>query len=182
MRRTLRHVEPADPELNARWRHAEQPLRSCYNLLHSGGLMTSCEFAAAFGLVLSAPTADRRIVDFCLGIPPDQHVRGREKRMLVRHGFAGRMPHGVLWNSARGLPGSDCTAALAKELDEVMAILEAASRSPIAREALDLPWLGARAAVLARDATQLDTISAGLLMRGLAYAMYLETFEDVSAA
>ena len=182
VRRALAGVEPADPELNGRWRHARQPLRSLYNILHSGGVAVSGEIAGSMGMTLCTPPIDRRMVDFCNGVPADQISRGTETRRLIRRSFEGKIPQALLWKDVRGLPGSDYAAAIAEEHEEVMEILDAAERSPVAREALDLPWLRRSASALSIDPSAIDVLSAGLLVRGVAYAMFLQTFEDIAPA
>lgn len=182
VRRTLAAVPPADPDLNARWRHARQPLRSLYNILHSGGAAQTGQFAAALGMRVGMPALDRRLVEFCLGIPDDQIARGADTRRLIRHGFAGRLPDPILQSRDRGLPGSDCAIAIAAEGGAARAILDSAARSPIVREALDLRWLERATARMVADPEQFDAPAAGLLMRGLTYAMFLETFDDVASA
>ena len=182
VRRTLAGVPPADPELNALWRHARQPLRSLYNILHSGGAAETGQFAAALGMRLGMPALDRRLVEFCLGIPDDQIARGHETRRLIRHGFAGRLPDAILQSRERGLPGSDYALAVAAEGEAVRAILDSAGRSPIVRDALNLRWLERTAARMVADPEQLDAPAAGLLMRGVTYAMFLDSFDDVAPA
>ncbi|PLK26695.1 asparagine synthase-related protein [Novosphingobium sp. TH158] len=180
--RMLADCPPQDPALTARWRKASHPLRSFYNILQSGGASLQCELGEAMQLEMRMPAIDRRMVDFCCGVPSEQHARHGQTKLLMRRAFVGRLPDTLLWNRQRGLSGGDVVQALAAEKEEVFALLDAAARCPLTREALDLPWLQARAARLGLDGSQsLDVMDAGLLMRGLTYMMFLQGFDDVAA-
>lgn len=50
------------------------------------------------GLLYSYPLLDRRILEFCLGTPPEQFVQQGEKRSLMRRAVEGILPAAVQWN------------------------------------------------------------------------------------
>lgn len=170
---------PADPELHDKWKKAPQPLRSAYNIMQSGGLNVSREIARHFGIDLHIPAMDRRLFEFCYGIPPEQYERGSEDRLLIRHAFAGLMPHEQLWDKKRGLLAGNIDQILSQSRDEIMAIIQTARSSPIAREALDLDWIERIAKAICSDDESVSLSSGGILLRGLTYAMFLERFSDV---
>src|SRR5262249_5644455 len=59
-----------------------------------------------WGIDQRDPTADRGVVELCLGLPMDQFLDGRGPRALVRRAFADRVPQAVLGERRRGLQGA----------------------------------------------------------------------------
>jgi len=147
--------------------------------MQSGGLNVSREIARHFGIDLHIPAMDRRLFEFCYGIPPEQYERGSEDRLLIRHAFAGLMPHEQLWDKKRGLLAGNIDQILSQSRDEIMAIIQTARSSPIARDALDLDWIERIAKAICSDDESVSLSSGGILLRGLTYAMFLERFSDV---
>ena len=60
-----------------------------------------------WGIDYRDPTADRRVLDFCLGVPTDQFLRHGRMRALARRAFADRLPPEVLNLPIRGLQAAD---------------------------------------------------------------------------
>jgi asparagine synthase (glutamine-hydrolysing) len=87
------------------------------------------------------PTADFRLVEFCLSIPEEQYSRDGVSRRLVREAMRERLPHEVLSNPLRGLQAADWFERLTvarPRLEEELARFE---RSPTVRSVLDLERL-----------------------------------------
>jgi asparagine synthase (glutamine-hydrolysing) len=62
---------------------------------------------AGWGIDLRDPTADRRLVEYCLRIPPDQFLSGGIRRALARRVLADRLPPVVLEETRRGRQAAD---------------------------------------------------------------------------
>ncbi len=180
--RVLANVLPADSELRSLWRTAPQPLRSLYNIMQSGGLSLSGELARHFGAHMTIPAMDRRVIDFCYGIPPEQFARNGESRLLIKHAFAGLMPREQLWSTKRGLIASTLEATLADSHERIMAIIDDARQSSIASEALDLDFLEQIACELRETRGRAMTSQGFILLRGLTYASFLQRFSDIGKA
>ena len=58
---------------------------------------------AGFRLDIRTPAFDRRIVEFCIGIPEDQYLRNGRDRWLIRRAMEGRLPDIVLNQKKWGL-------------------------------------------------------------------------------
>jgi asparagine synthase (glutamine-hydrolysing) len=70
------------------------------HLLHSGlsfGLEISDRAAAAFGVEPRFPFFDRRLVEFCLALPPGQKIRRGWTRLVLRGAMEGILPEKVRW-------------------------------------------------------------------------------------
>jgi asparagine synthase (glutamine-hydrolysing) len=87
---------------------------------------------AGWGIDTRDPTADRRLIEFCLAVPPDQYLRDGIRRALARTAFADRLPPSILNERRKGYQAADwhegLTAARAElggELGRIAACQEA---------------------------------------------------------
>lgn len=94
---------------------------------------------ALYGLDLSDPSADRRLVEFCLALPPNQLRRGSARRRLLRRGMRGIVPDEVLDDPVRGEQGSDWPRFIAPYQQDFRELLGRLDRSPLARDLINLP-------------------------------------------
>jgi asparagine synthase (glutamine-hydrolysing) len=92
-----------------------------------------------FGFDMLDPTADRRLVEYCLAIPQDQFLRRGVQRSLILRAMEGVLPAAVLEEPRRGLQSADWHVAMGDARDEIASEIERLARSPLASEALDLP-------------------------------------------
>ena len=94
-----------------------------------------------WGIDVRDPTADRRLIEFCLSVPTGQYFRDGVPRALARDALAGRAPPDVLNEPRRGYQAADwhegLTAARPLLLEEISRL----ERTPAAARALDLPRL-----------------------------------------
>ena len=92
--------------------------RTQLQLLRTGALSLRMEGWAASGarrgIEYRYPLLDRRLVEFALGLPPEQFHRGRWTRWLMRHGLREVLPRDVRWNRSKVDPARIEMAADAK--------------------------------------------------------------------
>jgi len=50
----------------------------------------------AFGIEARVPLLDHRLVEFCLGLPPDFKIRGAQTKVLLREAMADTLPPEIL--------------------------------------------------------------------------------------
>ncbi len=96
---------------------------------------------AWFGVETRDPTCDRRVVEFCLGIPGSQYLRDGWGRQLVRRSMQGLIPDSVLERDSRGAQAADWSEwlpAMRPGLERDMARIE---QSEVARRCIDVPRL-----------------------------------------
>jgi len=93
---------------------------------------------AGWGIDIRDPTADRRLLEFCLSVPTEQFFRNGVPRALARAALADRVPPEVLNERRRGLQAVDwhegMTTARERILDEIVRVEQ---NGPASR-ALDL--------------------------------------------
>lgn len=79
---------------------------------------------AGWGLDVRDPTADRRLVEFCLSVPTDQFMRDGVPRALARLALADRLPAEVLNAPLKGYQAADWHEGLSASRVEVAAEVE----------------------------------------------------------
>lgn len=94
---------------------------------------------ALTGVESRDPLADRELIEFCLSLPPEAHLRGGRIKALLREALAGRVPGEVLDNRRRGVSGTDWYDRLGPA--DCRAALEEVRASNSADELLDLAAL-----------------------------------------
>jgi asparagine synthase (glutamine-hydrolysing) len=87
---------------------------------------------ARSGLDCRDPTADRRLVEFCLAVPPEEFLRGGIPRSLARRALAGRVPEAVLAERRKGVQAPDWHEPAAAQLGDLRAALSASAGAPAA--------------------------------------------------
>jgi asparagine synthase (glutamine-hydrolysing) len=87
------------------------------------------------------PTADVRLLEFCLAVPTEQFLSDGTRRALAKHALADRLPELVLEEPRRGLQAADWHERLTAVRDRVAAELDRLDTCPAATQALDLPRL-----------------------------------------
>lgn len=95
------------------------------------------------GVETRDPTADTRVVEFCLAIPEMQFRRGGENRWLVRRAMRGRVPDQVLDRKEFGGQGADWMDWMHLLRPDAARTLDDMDRSQTAQDLLDLPRLRA---------------------------------------
>jgi asparagine synthase (glutamine-hydrolysing) len=121
---------------------------------------------------------DKRVIEFCLGIPQDQHTRHGQERLLIRHAMRGLMPESVLWYKERGIQSADIGQRIRANRAEIETALQKLESSALAQYYLDLPYM-ADLFQSVQDKLDVTTrATASRLLRGLIIGLFLQRFED----
>lgn len=90
-------------------------------------------YRAGWGIDSRDPTADKRLVEYALTVPPEEHLAGGMRRSLARRALGDRVPAAVLGEARRGHQSVDWHEGLtagrgeaAAELDRIAACAPAA--------------------------------------------------------
>ncbi len=108
----------------------ERRLRS-FDLNDVGGLAKG-ELARS-GIDWRDPTADRRLVEFCLAVPAAEFLRGGVPRSLARRALAGRVPDFVLAEPRKGIQAPDWHEPAAAQRTSLAARLDEFAATPACR-------------------------------------------------
>jgi asparagine synthase (glutamine-hydrolysing) len=90
-----------------------------------------------WGIDTRDPTADRRLIEFCLAVPLDQYLRDGQRRALVRTAFADRLPRIVLQERRKGYQAADWYEGVTAARDSISEELGRIAASPPAGATLD---------------------------------------------
>ena len=74
---------------------------------------------AGFGIDTRTPAFDRRLVEFCIGIPEDQYLHNGCDRWLIRRAMKGRLPETVLYKKKYGAQAADWYPRLTRERNHI---------------------------------------------------------------
>jgi asparagine synthase (glutamine-hydrolysing) len=93
---------------------------------------------ALYGIDLRDPTADLDVVEFCLGVPDEQHLAENTNRSLVRRAMWGLLPATVLTNRKRGNQAADWFDKMSSNKKNMAEEIAKLQNSKLAAEAIDL--------------------------------------------
>ena len=97
--------------------------------------------SAAHGIEMRDPTADVRVLEFCVGTPDEQFARDGHDRWLIRRALERLVPPEVAWNTRRGAQAADIAHRLRADAAATAAAVESVAASGEAREYLDVQKL-----------------------------------------
>ncbi len=132
-------------------------------------------FGAAFGMDVRDPTADLRLLEYCLEVPAEQYVHDGGKRMLIRRAMEGILPQEVQWNTRRGRQAADVAYRVIQHGEEMDTTLHRLSMNPQIAAYLDLDrmrqvWQELRTEQTPQTASRTST----LLLRGIMCGCFIE--------
>jgi asparagine synthase (glutamine-hydrolysing) len=129
-----------------------------------------------WSLDMRDPTADRRLIEFCLSLPEDQFLRDGRHKSLARRAFAGRLPAEVIEMRAKGYQAVDwhegLTAARGQLAEEIGRLEDCGP----AAAALDLPRLKQLVEDWPQGGWETDAVSQSYrlaLLRGISSGHFL---------
>ena len=135
---------------------------------------------AAYGVEMRDPTSDLDVVQFCLGIPPEQFLVEGVDRSLVRRAMWGILPPQVLANRQTGAQGADWFEKLERQRPELEAEISRLRYSPLARKAIDIDRLQAALSNWPSGGPQSNKVEReyhSVFARGLAMGRFARWFE-----
>ena len=115
--------------------------------LNNGAIVERIEGWAAggarHGIEYRYPLLDRRLLEFALGLPPEQFLRGEWSRWLMRHALRGVLPTSILWNRGKDDPArfDPMFNAFADALPLVRRLIEERAAPPSRARYVDLSCL-----------------------------------------
>ena len=98
---------------------------------------------AEFCLDLRTPACDRRVVEFCIGIPEDQYLCKGRDRWLIRRAMDGRLPEIVLNQQKTGAQAADWYPRLTRPRNRIVDEVKRLAENPEVASILDMQRLNA---------------------------------------
>ena len=93
--------------------------------------------AAGWQVEQRDPTQDKRIYEFCFGIPIEQYLAGGQSRSLIRRAMQGRLPEATVRRTNRGLQAADWYLVMGEQRGRLAAELTRIEHSPMVRHLID---------------------------------------------
>ena len=132
-----------------------------------------------FGIETRDPTSDRRVIEYCFGIPSSQFLKNGVTRSLIRRAMEGRLPDEVRTRTTIGAQAPDWIEWLPTMRGELREELDRLDRSDTANRCLDLPRMRA---LMDRWPERLtvkhDKDYYMLLLRGIMMGRFIRWFEE----
>lgn len=94
-----------------------------------------------WGLDVRDPTADRRLVEYCLRVPADQYLSDGVPRALARRAMTDRLPDAITRETRKGYQGADWYEGLSAARDQLRAEIAGIARDPAAARLIDVDRL-----------------------------------------
>jgi asparagine synthase (glutamine-hydrolysing) len=98
---------------------------------------------AGFRLDIRVPACDRRVFEFCIGIPEDQYLRKGRDRWLIRRAMEGRLPDTVLNQKKTGAQAADWYPKLTRARHHIAEEVKRLADNPHVAAILDMQRIDA---------------------------------------
>lgn len=131
---------------------------------------------AGWGIDQRDPTTDRRLIEFCLGIPEEQYLVNGETKALARRAFAGRVAGEVIGGRGKGYQAVDWHEGLCTAKDAAREEIDRMADCAPAATALDLSRLRQMTQNLPQDGWERQAVMSRFrlaLLRGIATGHFL---------
>ena len=131
---------------------------------------------ARWGIDVRDPLSDRRLVEFCLAVPVEQHLAGGLPRALARRALADRVPQALLAATSKGYQAVDWHEGLTADRAALLAELDSLQACPPVADMIDIPRLRRLADDWPDGAWHSDAVIdqyRSALMRGVAAGRFL---------
>ncbi len=135
------------------------------------------ELGHRHGIWVTDPTADKRMLEFCVSIPNDQYYRKGVDKYLFRRAFATILPDKVLNSELRGQQAADLPQRLRQEISEIRKVVTSFNQSELCHRYMDLSKIEASLTSLDQNHPFFFRDQCGILTRGLMVGLFLTHFE-----
>lgn len=128
------------------------------------------------------PTADRRLIEFCLRVPATEYLRGGMPSALLRDGFADRLPPLVRNETRKGLQGTDWHLEATRDLSTLQGLVEEFAGLPAVTQTVDVDRLRAMIDAWPQDGWSNAAVVQAYrhsLLRSVSIAAFLRDVEKV---
>ena len=110
------------------------------NGTHELGQTVRYAMEAMIGIQIRDPLGDRKLVEFCMGIPDEQFMKNGEGRRLIKRMMAKRLPPEIL-NAEQGRQAADWHMRMTRDLPRYKREIERLADDPEMKARFDVPRL-----------------------------------------
>lgn len=143
----------------------------------SDGFCLSNKMALANGIILRDPTADIRIVEFCLSLPTEMFVQGGVDRLLIRNAMKGVLPERIRMNmNSRGLQGADWIQRLIPIWGNIYKELEEIIHYKSIEKYIDIDKVRNKMEITKEGISEKDEVEIRFLLETLIFARFINKY------
>lgn len=170
---------PFTPDLEKLRVASKGRVRHLVNMMQSCGPGVLSTFANAYGMDMRTPALDKRVIDFCMGIPNSQFINAKGSKILIKSAMSGRMPEELLHNKMRGIQAIDLVEKVIAEASQIKAIFEKLQKVPLVAYWLNIPLLKQLLIEVCSPTAAKETVfmKIGAIQRGLVLGLFLTKFD-----
>jgi len=132
-------------------------------------------FGAFYQMEVRDPTADIRLLEFCMGVPDEQNTFEGGQRMMIRRAMKGILPDAVRWNVLRGKQAADTIARLVDQREEMDTLLAHLESSQGIKQYLDITTMKSAWQDINSSSSTAETV-VNLLLRAINTGCFLRSF------
>lgn len=157
----------------------KQSKKYCINdVLSSYVFAVNAKIALKNGIIFRDPTADVRIIEFCLRVPTQQYVKGGVDRRLIRYSMKGLIPESIRMNiDQRGVQASDWLDRIKPIWNKIYRDIDYSINSLEVKKYLDVEKLNLLLESL-KDGIELkDSSKVALLLEALIFSKFINKYK-----
>ena len=129
-----------------------------------------------YNLETRDPTADVRLLEFCMGVPDEQYTFEGGRRMLIRRAMNGILPDSVRWNVKRGKQAADIIPRLVEQQDELEKEMDRLGSDPEVINYIDVAEMKNTWNSLISDSANNLSPNANAILRAMSTGYFLTSF------
>jgi asparagine synthase (glutamine-hydrolysing) len=159
------------------------PKNDRFKILHPGrynGGAFDAEMASSYGLQITDPSADARILEFTLAIPDHIFIEPKSgvDRWLIRESMRGRLPERVRLNKRHGVQAGDRAKRICEFEAEILLSLEELEKGPAA-DYVDVSYMReVWEFIKCTESPDAHTMTGNILLRGIMAGLYVNNFYE----
>jgi asparagine synthase (glutamine-hydrolysing) len=131
---------------------------------------------SSYNLETRDPTADIRLLEFCMGVPDEQCTFEGGRRMLIRRAMVGILPDSVRWNVKRGKQAADIIPRLIEQQDEMEKEMDRLESTPEVINYIDFSEMKNTWQSLMSGSTNIAAANANAILRAINTGNFLLSF------
>jgi asparagine synthase (glutamine-hydrolysing) len=177
--KALQQYEPFTPALEQKRRVLKFPRSNLINAFQACAMGEIDTLANAYGLNVRTPVMDKRIIEFCWGIPNEQYIRKGYTKWLIKRAMKDKMPEEIIHAKKRGVQAADLLFKMTREAKEIQSLMMQLRRSPSASYWLDIDRIDLFLKQISSPACDLNTafLKIAAIQRALALGIFLVKLE-----
>jgi asparagine synthase (glutamine-hydrolysing) len=173
---------PLTPELEQKRQQHSSQYAHIINLLQSTLIEDVSTYTESLRFESRTPVLDDRVIDFCLSVPNEVYREAGESKRLIKASMRNKIPHEVLYNSKRGLQGTNYVSKFEYESKQFNDLFRAFEKSKLISYWLDIELIKQHFQAFinpkTKSKTLLRTANFNVITRGVQLGLFLERFEN----